>query len=225
MHPNAGAGGESGGGARWGLAIGALVLIWFVVYWLTPAPEASGPRVLFEDTEQGFEAERAAGAVAEPMPVEPTPAAASGGDEEAGGVGIIPPQFEEYTCEKGDNAWSISEKVYGTPGYARRVMNANPLTDFTRLRKGQKIRVPKDPANVQGLPADGSSEPMAPEPAYTEYIVQRNDTLTGIAKALYGRASYWTRIRDANPGKINSSGTNIRPGMTILIPPPPNESR
>jgi nucleoid-associated protein YgaU len=156
------------------------------------------------------------------MPVEPGAGAhevAAGED----GVRIIPPEFGEYAAEKGDTAWTISEVVYGTPGYARRIMNANPLTDFTRLYEGQKIRWPKDPANVQGLPADGSGKAVAPEPAHTEYIVQRNDTLTGIAKALYGKASYWTRIRDANPGKINQGGTNIRPGMTILIPPPPNQ--
>ena len=213
VHPNPGGEHDSSGGARLAMAVGVLVVIWFVVYWLTPSEGEEPLRVTFD--------EPAGGAVVGLTPVEPGVVVEEPGAVDEG-VGIIPPEFDEYISKKNDTAWTISEAVYGTPGYARRIMNANPLTDFTRLRRGQKIRVPKDPANVQGLPADGSGETMAPEPAYTEYVVQRNDTLTGIAKALYGKASYWTRIRDANPGKINQGGTNIRPGMTILIPPPPN---
>ncbi len=216
LHPNPGGEHDSSGGARLAMAVGVLVVIWFVVYWLTPSGGEEAVVVRFDDAAggAGVEIEDAA---RDAVPVEPVV------EDIDDGVGIIRPEFTEYVTEKGDNAWTISEKVYGTPGYARRIMNANPLTDFTRLRTGQRVRVPKDPANVQGLPADGSGEPMAPEAAYTEYIVQRNDTLTGIAKALYGKASYWTMIRDANPGKINQGGTNIRPGMTIMIPPPPND--
>ena len=37
-----------------------------------------------------------------------------------------------------------------------------------------------------------------------------------------GKAGYtFTYIRDANPGVVNRDGTNIRPGMKLLIPPPP----
>jgi nucleoid-associated protein YgaU len=99
-----------------------------------------------------------------------------------------------------------------------------------------EIRVPKDPSNVQGRPAgeaavgerDGRSgrgeDDAGPDPVmeYLEYRVKKNDTLTGIAYEIYGRASLWTLIRDANP-KVGDDGRELRAGMTLRIPPKPAE--
>ena len=90
------------------------------------------------------------------------------------------------------------------------------------------------PAERDPPPHAGSASPVGNSPALTdadvradtesaptdhaEYVVQRGDTLSDIARALYGRASLWPRIRDANPGV---DPERLRPGAVLRIPPPP----
>lgn len=222
---------SSGGSARLGLAVLALALLWIGIFWLTPSgsDEPEPLTITFgdppqeqqraPDPAQAGESQAAPPRVEQEANPEPGPSAQPEAPQKPA---VIPPEFITYTVQKNDNARTISRKVYGDEGYWRRVMAANPYVDFTRLRAGQEIRVARDPGNIQGV-VPGERPEVKPEPVYMEYIVRKNDTLTGIAKEIYGRASLWTRIRDANPGKINSQGTNIRPGMVILIPPPPSQ--
>ncbi len=55
--------------------------------------------------------------------------------------------------------------------------------------------------------------PDADAPERT-YVVRRGDTLAAIAKRVYGRASAWERIRDAN----QLTGTVIVPGQVLNVP-------
>ena len=60
----------------------------------------------------------------------------------------------------------------------------------------------------------------APAPAAAEeYTVVKGDTLGGIARKFYGRASQWTRIQEANKDLLKGK-TVIRPGMKLAIPRP-----
>jgi nucleoid-associated protein YgaU len=133
---------------------------------------------------------------------------------------IIPPTFQIYTVAAGDTMSSVSERFYGTPIYAGQIARANPTVDPIRLRPNTELMIPTDPRNIQGIPADPALQPGDPEPAFIEYEVVKNDTLSDIARSFYGRSALWTHIRDANP-QINRDATNLRPGMTIRIPPPP----
>ena len=54
----------------------------------------------------------------------------------------------------------------------------------------------------------------------TQYVVTKNDTLSGIAKRFYGSSADWSVIFEANRGTI-SAPEDIRPGMKLLIPPAP----
>lgn len=101
-----------------------------------------------------------------------------------------------------------------------------------RLRAGTVLRIPDDPDNIQGLdvdPVTGEVIAQAPDAIdkglVTEYVVEKGDTMTGIAYALYGKASMWTVIRDANLHQLKrKDGSDIRPGMRLVIPPPPDVS-
>lgn len=127
---------------------------------------------------------------------------------------VIPPTFDLYRVVKGDDAQTISLKRYGTRSHWRSVLRANPLKDFTRLKPGDVVNVPRDPGNVQGVE-------VKPEPAdFVDYVVVDGDTLSGIATALYGKQTMWKAIRDANKDVINEEGTNLRPGMKLKVPPP-----
>jgi nucleoid-associated protein YgaU len=127
----------------------------------------------------------------------------------------IPPTFDMYEVQKGDNAQVISQKKYGTTKHWRAVLKANPLLDFTRLKPGKVIKVPHDPDNTQGVVV----ESPAAESEFVEYTVASGDTLIGIAQALYGKSSMWQDIRAANPA-LDEDGSNLKPGMKLKVPPP-----
>ena len=52
------------------------------------------------------------------------------------------------------------------------------------------------------------------------YVVQKNDTLSGIAARpqIYGKASKWKRILDANHDLLKGNPNHIRVGMKLKIP-------
>ena len=67
-----------------------------------------------------------------------------------------------------------------------------------------------------------SPAPMTPavEKAKVEaqtYTIQKGDTLSMIAKKVYGKSSKWNVILDANKDKISDAG-KLKVGMTINIP-------
>jgi nucleoid-associated protein YgaU len=73
-------------------------------------------------------------------------------------------------------------------------------------------------------PAEQAPAPLAPvkdlEKKTVEaqkYTIQKGDTLSMIAKKLYGQASKWNVILDANKDKISDAG-KLKVGMTIDIP-------
>ena len=49
------------------------------------------------------------------------------------------------------------------------------------------------------------------------YTVKSGDTLSGIAKQVYGDASQWKKIHTANAGQIKDPD-KIQPGWTLQIP-------
>ena len=62
----------------------------------------------------------------------------------------------------------------------------------------------------------------APAPAAAEeYTVVKGDTLGGIARKFYGRASAWKKIQEANTDRMRGKDkTVIVPGMKLQIPRP-----
>ena len=126
-------------------------------------------------------------------------------------------------------AWEVPESV---PRGVRRDDLAN-----TQDVDSQTSAAPVETAPVSGEAAVAPVAPVAPAavetPAPVEavapaaaaaeadavYTVAKGDTLGGIARKCYGKASAWKRIADAN-ADILKGKTLIRPGMKLRIPRP-----
>lgn len=224
------------GTTRIGIACLSLVLLWIVVYWLTPGVEQAEapPRVTFQQplttqeqpTPEGSGSQNTPEPDPEPEPEEQADPPQTNDpddqeqDPEPEGT-IIPPVFVDYTVQDGDNAWTIAERFYGTRDHWAAVLLSNPTIDARRLfRVGGVIKVAEDPQNIQGRRA-GEQPPAPPRMDYIEYRVEQGDNLSEISQAIYGRSSLWRFIQSANADQVNADGTNLRPGMILKIPPPP----
>ena len=71
----------------------------------------------------------------------------------------------------------------------------------------------KEPPEKRAAPADETPVDAFPK----TYVVQDGDTLYKIAIRFYGRASLWSRIRDANRATISTDG-RLKTGQKIVLP-------
>lgn len=115
---------------------------------------------------------------------------------------------------------------------------ANLQREIERLRYTiESIREkPTLPSPVSGASSEPALNPSpaanrepptqssSPDPAET-YLVERGDSLSRIAIKMYGNASEWTRLFDANRHILDQPGS-VRPGQRLIVPrnegsPPP----
>ena len=62
-------------------------------------------------------------------------------------------------------------------------------------------------------------EVVVPAPARQRtYVVRAGDTLSAIALRYYGNGDLWGRIFSANRAKIGSDPSELRAGVTLVIP-------
>ena len=64
---------------------------------------------------------------------------------------------------------------------------------------------------------EGGSSSTAPAPSGRSYTVVKGDSLSKIAKHLYGDAQQWRKIYEANRDQIKNPDL-IYPGQTFTIP-------
>lgn len=82
-------------------------------------------------------------------------------------VATLPPGTETYTVQAGDSPWTIAQKVYGDGTKYKLIMEANGLTDQTRLRVGTVLKIPSlgtPPAQSTPTSAAPTSTEIAPTP-------------------------------------------------------------
>jgi LysM repeat protein len=125
---------------------------------------------------------------------------------------IAPPTTAEteYTVVKGDSFYVIAKKLkVSLLGIAK----ANPGVDSTKLKVGQKIKVPAPaPAAVRADAGVPPSTGMSPAPVDAGvYTVKSGDTLTKIAKA---QKTTLKAIREAN----NLATDKIKVGQKLKMP-------
>ncbi len=139
----------------------------------------------------------------------------------------ILPEFTEYTVQKGDVSFGvIARRVYGDSKWGDSIARANPFVTPNKLIVGRTVlRIAKDPTNIQGkaVTLGPSDAPLAPGAAPASaaggrtYITQPGDTLSGISKKFYGKATLWKRIADANPEKL-ANPAKLKSGVELVIP-------
>jgi nucleoid-associated protein YgaU len=80
----------------------------------------------------------------------------------------------------------------------------DPLPDFSDVTGGSSSTAP------------GAPKSAAPGPR--TYTVVKGDSLSRIAKALYGSANKWHTLYEANKAVIGSNPDLIKPGQVLTIP-------
>jgi nucleoid-associated protein YgaU len=128
-----------------------------------------------------------------------------------------PPQYTEYKVRAGDTMVSIAEAWFGDPNKWDLIAKANPLVDPTRMKIGQKLRLPPKDAQRR-------IEPPRREDDRIVYVVQGDDTLTAIARAYYNDPGLWHIIYKANRDAIGDNPNTLKVGMKLTIPPAPKEA-
>ena len=73
-------------------------------------------------------------------------------------------------------------------------------------------------ANFSDVQGGSSSTAPAPADQSQSYTVQSGDSLSKIAKHVYGDANKWHAIFDANRDKIKNPDL-IQPGQVLTLPP------
>ena len=69
-----------------------------------------------------------------------------------------------------------------------------------------------------GAESTARADTAATQPKAKSYTVKSGDSLSAIARKVYGDASKWTKIYEANKGTIGSNPNLIYPGQTYMIP-------
>jgi hypothetical protein len=152
---------------------------------------------------------------------------------------LLPPQFREYTVQKGDTSFdriAARKEVFGSAKLGAAVSRSNPFVSPDRLKPGVTVlKIPIDPENIQGKLVwvdegpDGQIVPVPPTPDFIppapnagdkSYTLQGEDTLSSVAERFYGKSSMWKIIADANKDVIPNPNM-LKPGTVIRIPPAP----
>ncbi|MBC8205582.1 MAG: LysM peptidoglycan-binding domain-containing protein [Kiritimatiellales bacterium] len=102
----------------------------------------------------------------------------------------------------------------------RTILTEPPPSAAQRAMEGEPKQEPRPPA-VSSEPTPVSAEPIAriqtPAPIPETYKVLPGDTLTRIAKTVYGDSSKWKEIYGANLDKMESEN-DLKAGQIITIP-------
>lgn len=231
--------------SRMFLVLCLLVGVWVAVYWLY---EPQGPRITRDERRAdpividvgggGGGGNPAQPPIPEAVPAPVVPVPAPTRTERR----VEAPIFDQIIVQPGDTSWqAIAQRVYGDRRLWQAISKANPFVTPDRLYAGKtQLRVPRDPANIQGklvdvqvpiepggsesVPVPGSAEKHAePEPEKksesrpTTYVIQRDDTLWKIAKKVLGRGDRWREVFEANRGVIDDP-EQLPQGKTIVVP-------
>jgi nucleoid-associated protein YgaU len=130
--------------------------------------------------------------VAPSQPAAPAHAAAPAG----------PAKLNVLTVQPGDSLWKLAQQNLGGGLRWHDLLAANPaIVDPNHIVAGSQIFLPSVASRFRTA---------------TRILVQKGDTLSGIAQTQFGHASYWSCIAQANPTIQNAS--LIFEGQSLLLP-------
>lgn len=97
--------------------------------------------------------------------------------------------------------------------------NETSKPDFSDVQGGASSTAPETASSAKADFSDvqGGVASTAPDAAAQTYTVASGDSLSKIAKHVYGNANEWHRIFDANRDQLDNPD-HIAPGQTLKIP-------
>ncbi len=108
---------------------------------------------------------------------------------------------------------------FGVEGLSVRVDGDTATVSGTVGTQADREKIVLAIGNTAGIAAvDDNLEVSNPEPEATFHTVERGDTLSGIAKKVYGKGSKYMVIFEANKPMLEDPD-KIYPGQVLRIPP------
>lgn len=95
--------------------------------------------------------------------------------------------------------------------------------DFSNVKSGADSSAAKPTAKVDfsNVGSGTASTAETASPSTQTYTVVPGDTLSGIARRLYGSAQRWREIYEANTDQLSNPDL-IRPGQVLRLPATPD---
>jgi nucleoid-associated protein YgaU len=119
----------------------------------------------------------------------------------------------------GESPYSISEEVYGSGRYYKKILAANPNVNPRHLKIGQVLVIPE---------LTDSDKPGAARPAANptvnpsvSYVVVSGDTLETISRKLYGNPGMIEQLYQANKTLIGPDENVLKIGWVLKLPSAP----
>lgn len=76
---------------------------------------------------------------------------------------------------------------------------------------------PQEPPATTAAEVQAADEPAPAPSGERVHVVEKGDTLYGLARRYYNDASQWRRIYEANADRLENPD-RLRPGMRLVIP-------
>ncbi len=112
---------------------------------------------------------------------------------------------------------SPTDRNSGTPNQdPKKPSGSSTKPDFSNVRSGGSSTKP-DFSNVRSGGSSTAPETPTSEPEVRTYVVVAGDSLSKIAKHVYGDGNQWRKIFEANRG-ILKDPDKIFPGQTLQLP-------
>ncbi len=136
---------------------------------------------------------------------------------------VSPVETVEYLVQEDDSMWTIADQWFGDPTRWQEIARANPNINASRLRVGQRLRLPAQktagPVGLNRAVALKEARPVPGAARQTYHTVRSGDSLSTIAQKLYRSGSQWRSIYDANRSAIGYDPNRLKVGMRLVIPP------
>jgi nucleoid-associated protein YgaU len=122
----------------------------------------------------------------------------------------------------GESPYSISEMVYGSGKYYKRILAANPGIDPKHLKIGQMLIIPELSATNKPVTSSAASTagPQSID-ANSSYEVRSGDSLESISRKLYGTPRMMDQLYEANKTLIGADENVLKIGWILKLPQAP----
>ena len=121
----------------------------------------------------------------------------------------------------GESPYSISQLVYGSGKYYKRILAANPGIDPRHLKIGTILVIPELSDADKPAPAAGNASAAATVDPGSAYTVVSGDSLQSISRKLYGNSSMSDKLYEMNKSQIGPDANVLKIGWVLKLPKPP----